>query len=264
MPVRHDLHIHSTYSDGWDMGEMATAAAEAGITTLGVTDHCPVGDDAFGRRDRYDLIETYEARRDELAAVAEDTGVAMLDGAEVNFEPRKEDRIRAFLEEAEFTYTIGSVHFVDDHDIAQPDMVGASKSERRRVVEEYVDWLIALVESELCDILGHLDLPQRSPTLRGLMDASHYARIADALAESRTTPELNAGRVDRAYATIHPHPDALPMFGERDIRFVAGSDAHTPEQLHTRLSGLSAILDDLPVEHVQFPPGVREGLSYSR
>ncbi len=256
MPVRDDLHVHSTYSDGWDMGEMATAAMEAGLSTLGVADHCPVGQDAFGRRDRYDLVETYEARRDELATVAAETGVMMLDGAEVNFEPQKEDRIRAFLEEAEFTYTIGSVHFVGDHDVAQPDLAGASAAERRRVVDEYVDWLIALVESELCEILGHLDLPQRAPALRGLMDESHYTRIANALADSRTIPELNAGRVDRTYATIHPHPDALPIFAERGISFVAGSDAHTPAQLHHRLSGLSDILETHAVEYVPFPPGL--------
>lgn len=261
MPVRHDLHIHSTYSDGWDMAEMASAATEAGLSTLGVADHCPVGEDPFGRRDRYDLVNTYGTRRDDLAAVAADTGVAMLDAAEINFDPRKEDRIRAFLHEAEFTYTIGSVHFVRDHDIAQPDLAGASESERLRVVDEYVDWLIALVESELCDILGHLDLPQRAPPLRGLMDETHYTRIANALSESGMTPELNAGRVDRTYGTIHPHPEALPIFAERDIRFVAGSDAHAPDQLQARLSGLSAILEDLPVEYTAYPRGLARELN---
>lgn len=254
MEIRHDLHTHSTYSDGWDVAEMAAAAADFGLRSIGVTDHCPIGDDRFGRRERYDLAETYRERREDLVAAASAAGIAVHDAAEVNYDPTKEDRIAAFLDEADFAYTIGSVHFADSFDIAQPELVSASLDTRQAAVDAYVDWQVALIDSELFDVVGHLDLVQRDPVLRGLMNESHYTRIADALVGSRSTPEINAGRLDRAYGTIHPHPDRLPIFAERDIAFVLGSDAHAPDQLERRLSLLVDVLEDVPVRVEQKLP----------
>ncbi len=264
MSIRHDLHVHSTYSDGWDLAEMADAARSLGVNGLGAADHCPVGPDTFERRARYDLVETFEARREELATLNEQMGIRLYDAAEVTYDPRKEDRIRAFLEEAAFEYTIGSIHYVTDHDVVRPSLEDPSAEEKRRIVEEYMDWQVALIESELFDIVGHLDLPQRSPVLRGVMTEDDYRRIAMALAESRTVPELNGGRLDRAYGTVHPHPDALSIFAEEDVSFVAGSDAHSPDQLRERLSGLSALLEDIPVDYVAVPPALAPELSCSR
>lgn len=248
MDIRHDHHTHSTYSDGWDLAEMVYAAAAFGLQSIGVTDHCPIGTDEFGRRDRYSLAQTYPERRRDIERITSSTDITVHDAAEVNYIPGREQEIAAFLEEANFSYTIGSVHVTEQFDIAQPDLQQASKRTRREAVAAFVDWQVALIESELFDIVGHLDLVQRSPALRGLMTESQYNRIADALVDSRSVPEINAGRLDRSYGTIHPHPEYLPIFASRDISFVLGSDAHAPDQLSGRLSLLKDILDDVPVE----------------
>lgn len=39
------------------------AAEASGLSGIALTDHCPVGDDPFGRRDRYGFEETHETRR---------------------------------------------------------------------------------------------------------------------------------------------------------------------------------------------------------
>lgn len=256
MALRHDLHVHSSYSDGWDMAEMVETGVETGLEGLGFADHCPIGQDRFGRRDRYNLTETYEDRRAELDTLAKRHDIRLFDAAEVNYDPAKEDRIAAFLDEAGFTYTVGSVHFAEGVDIVQPQLNPETESERRRAVERYVDWQVALIESELFDIAGHVDLVQRDPLLRGLMTDEDYERIADAFVRSRTIPEINGGRLDRSYGTIHPHPDALPIFAARDIPFVLGTDSHAPDQLERRLSLLEDVIKDVPVEIVPTPPAI--------
>lgn len=254
MSVRYDLHTHTTYSDGWDWTEMAAAAAEAGLEGIGFADHCPIGQDAYGRRERYDFAETYRDRREELHAAAGHTDIRLLDGAEVNYNREREDEIAAFLAEAEFEYTIGSVHFTNEFNFVNPDLAESPDDRRRAAVETYVDWQVALIESELFDIVSHLDLVQRSPQLRGLMERSHYARLAEALARSSTVPEINAGRLDRSYARIHPDPEWLGLFDARDIGFVVGSDAHAPDQLIERLSILEEELAVRSVRILDLPP----------
>lgn len=253
MDVRYDLHTHTTYSDGYEWSEMALAAEEAGLEAIGFADHCPVVSDEFGRREMYDFTETYPERRAEFEA-ATGNGIRVLDAAEINYDPRREEALETFVDAASFDYTIGSVHYAGEYYITHPDLADAPEKRRQDAVDTYVEWQVALIESELFDIVSHLDVVQRSPQLRGLMERSHYVRLADALATSSTVPELNAGRLDRSYGAIHPHPDWLDVFAERDITFVVGTDAHAPDQLPARLELLEAQIEEVPVDLIDVPP----------
>ena len=244
--VRADLHTHTTYSDGYDMAEMVEAAAEVGLSAVGLTDHCIPYADPFGRSDRTDFDETYDGRREDIGALSErlDADVDILDGAEVNYDPNHERAVREFLAAANFEYTIGSVHYAGEYSIADPhQLADASAATKREAGETYVDWQVRLGESELFDIVGHLDLPQRSPVLRNVMDEDQYRRLADALAGSRTVPEINAGRLDREYGHVHPHSDYLHVFREAGVGFVIGTDSHAPDRLRERTRRLEPLLD---------------------
>ncbi len=251
MSMRYDLHTHTTYSDGSDWRDMVAAAEHAGLAGIGFTDHCAIGPDEFGRRDRYDLVETYPERRTEFANG--DVSMTVFDAAEINYEPAKEAAIEAFLEQARFDYVIGSVHFTDGVHFSDPDLSDASHRRRRRAVEDYVEAQIALIESELFDVVGHLDLVQRTPSLRGLMTRSHYERIADAFEHATAIPELNAGRLDRSYGTVHPDPAHVEPFIERDIPFVVGTASHAPDQLRSRVGLLATVLEELPIRVIELP-----------
>lgn len=255
--IRYDLHTHTTYSDGWAWQEMAATAAETGLDGIGFTDHCPVVADDFGRRERYDFPDTYLERRTEFAEAAAETDLTVLDGAEVNYDPRVEDEIAAFLDEAGFAYTIGSVHGTETAHIPDAEFADADRDDRRAAIDTYVDWQVSLIESELFDVLGHLDLPQRNPAIRDLMTAADHERLADALAASRTVPELNAGRLNRSLGTVHPDPEFLGIYADRDVPFVIGTDSHAPDQLAERIALLADVLPELPVTIRALPPGIR-------
>lgn len=254
--VRYDLHTHTTFSDGYDWQEMAAAADRAGLSGIGFTDHCPVVPDEFGRRDRYGFAETYERRREEFADAALDIDV--FDGAEINWVSPAAAEIADFLASADFEYTIGSVHFTASYYTAHPseDLQKADDEVKRAAIEEYVDWQIDLVESELVDVLGHLDVTQRAGAYGELFERADYERLARALATSRTVPEINAGRLDRDGSILHPRREALEVFAEHGVPFVIGTDAHAPDQLERRIALLEEELDDLDVEILDLPPAL--------
>jgi histidinol-phosphatase (PHP family) len=178
----------------------------------------------------------------------------IFDAVELDYHPDDEDRIETFLAEAGFDYTIGSVHFAGEYDYTSASQYAdASDAERRAAVERYYDALVAAVESALFDVLGHLDVPERVPELRGLSTRADYERVAAALADSPTVPEINAGRVHRSLGRVHPNPEMLDCFRERGVGFVPGTDSHAPAELDERVPALRALLEerDVPVVDVE-------------
>lgn len=244
--MRADIHTHTTYSDGSDIDAMITAAEQAGLSALGLTDHCIVTEDDFGRRARYDLVETFQQRRRDIDAARGRTDLQLYDAAEVSYVEGTESRIASFLDTADFAYTIGSVHFAGPYNYTSGTQYSTmSATQRRRAVERYYDAVVALIQSELFDVVGHLDLPERIPALRRHTTRTDYDRVARALADSKTVPEVNAGRVHRSLGRVHPDPAILDLFTEYGLRFVLGSDSHTPAELSQRVPELRTLTDSV-------------------
>jgi histidinol-phosphatase (PHP family) len=171
----------------------------------------------------------------------------------VSYVASETDAIREFLSTADFEYTIGSVHFAGEYDYTSDAPYAAADAESRRAaVERYYDAVVDLVESDLFDVLGHLDLPQRQATLRGFSQPEDYERVAAALADSGTVPEINAGRVHRSLGQVHPDTEMLSRFRDHGVAFVLGTDSHRPGELTRRVPALEAVADEAPVELVDF------------
>ena len=253
----YDYHVHSTYSDGTFLGWMVGAAADAGLDGVGIADHLVVSDRAEQRRrrrrDGLNLDRTHDRRRAAIEDVREEYDVAVFDAAEVDYHPADEARIERFLATAEFDYHVGSVHLVDGTNVhvADPDDPAA-------FVERYVELVEAMIDSELFAIAGHVDLPERNPYLRGEMDRQQYDRLARAFADSRTVPEVNAGRSNREIdhpaddttgpGFFHPVPEFVAALREHDVSVTAGSDAHEADDLRERAALLETHFEDLGLE----------------
>ncbi len=260
MPTGHyDLHTHTTYSDGSELREMIAAAQQAGLDAIGLSDHCVVWDDPFDRSDRFDFHRTYEARRSDIEAARTEFEITVRDGVEMNYDPNYEDAIEAFLESAEFDYAIGSVHYAGEHYIVRKGFFADADDERKQeAVDTYIDWQVHLIESELFDVIGHLDLCERMPALAGFLSDDHITALIDALTNSSTIPEINGGKVfDDANAN---DPHLLERFRDAGIRFALGSDAHRPAEIGERFAYLSDIVaeSDLALLEHQEIAGERE------
>lgn len=244
----YDLHTHSAYSDGADLRAMVEAAAETGLAGVGITDHCTLIEDDFGRADRFDFEETYAERRREIVGLRTEIDIEIFDGVEVCYSPAIEDRIADFLEAAGFDYAIGSVHFADGYDFTTGAGTGDTTAARREAIDRYFDRQIDLVESGLFDIVAHIDLPNRLPGLRDLATAEHYDALAAALERSRTVPEVNAGRIRRDYGDVHPNPAFLERFD--GIPFAPGTDAHRPDEVAPRAAALEDVFTEYDLHRV--------------
>ncbi|PSP83377.1 histidinol-phosphatase [Halobacteriales archaeon QS_1_68_17] len=250
-----DYHVHTNYSDGSFLYNMVAAAADAGLDGVGIADHCVVSerDGPRGQRRRlgFPLDEVYERRRAAIADVREWFGIDIYDAVEMDYDPRDETEIRAFLDEAGFDYAVGSVHWIDGVNVhAERYFADCSERERRAAVDEYFEKLVALVESELFEVAAHLDLVERNPPLQGCATEDHYRAVAGALADSRTVPELNAGRVLDDYGRFHPHPDFLSVLREYDVPLTVGSDSHEPGEIGPRVDRIGSFLAERGIEPV--------------
>jgi histidinol-phosphatase (PHP family) len=254
VPVAYDYHVHTNYSDGEVMPSMVAAAEEAGLRAVGFADHCNVATreriQQAKREYGFNLDQTYLLRREAIESFREETDLRIFDAVELDYDPRDEDEIAAFLDEADFDYAIGSVHRVDGTNIqSSTPFIDMSERERRALVDDYYERLADLVASELFAIAAHPDLVERTPELRGYTTPDHHELVADAFRNSRTIPEINAGRVRREYGDFHPATDFRAALRERGVEFVVGSDSHSPEEVRNRKN----VLDDHFAERAVTP-----------
>lgn len=251
--VRVDYHAHSNYSDGHFLFAMANAAERAGLDAIGFADHCHLsGDDELrANRDEFGfhLDLTYERRRRGIERVEAEHDLRVFDAVEIDYLPAETTRIADFLEEAGFDYAVGSVHQVGGKNVQRDGAFrGEPDSVREAVVDDYYDALVSLVESGLFDVAAHVDLVERTPSLRGFSTQEHYDRVAAALADAETVPEINAGRALGDYGEFHPAPALLETLRDHDVEFVVGTDSHQPEEVGRRVDALEAHLDDLGID----------------
>lgn len=245
----HDYHVHSTYSDGDFLHRMVAAAEDAGLAGVGFADHCPISDRESVTRWRdelgFSLDLTYERRRRAIERTRERTDIEVYDAVEVDYHPDDESVIREFLSDAGFEYHVGSVHELRGHNVHDGHFDDLSEAERLAVVDEYFETVVALVEFGAFDILAHPDIVERNDALRGLATVEHYHDVATALAGSDTIPEINAGRIDRAYGEFHPNDEFVSVLGEYDVAVTLGTDAHDPTELRERAPALRAHAEEI-------------------
>ena len=229
----HDYHVHSSYSDGYFLEQMVSAAEDAGLDGVGIADHCNVSARDSMREYReamgFNLDMTYQRRRAAIERRRAKADIAVHDAAEIDYPPADEAEIEAFLDGAQFDYAVGSVHELRGKNVHEPYFERFSETERQTIVDEYFDAVVSLVDSGLFDILAHPDIVERNTALRGLATEEQYREVAAALESSGTVPELNAGRINSSYGRFHPNADFLSVLSEYDIEVTIGSDAHKPD-----------------------------------
>lgn len=249
--MEYDYHAHSTFSDGSEMETMIEAAQDVGLDGIGFADHCNVSIEEPGMSLAWDLDETYPERRRKVQTLREEFDLRIFDAVEMDYRPEDEERIETFLGEADFDYTLGSVHHVGTRDVAAPTPFSDEPDEvRRQFVDRYFELVVELIESELFDVVAHLDLTERNANLRTYATEEHYRAVAAALATSSTVPELNAGRVFSDYGEVHPHPEFLEVLLDEGIPFVPGTDSHLGDEVGRRTEYISENIREWDIQIV--------------
>lgn len=150
---------------------------------------------------------------------------------EMDYTPGKHQEMKDFIGAYDFDYVIGSIHWVDDFGI---DLAEFRKEWDRRdlfnTYEKYFDQVVTLAESNLFDIVGHLDLVKIFKYIPNDEEflLQQYDRATTALANSKTCVEISTAGLRKPIGELYPDPRLLQMCFDKKIPIVLSSDAHVP------------------------------------
>lgn len=228
-----DYHMHTPlcrHAVGEPV-EYARRARELGLREIGFTDHSPMARDDFDNWRMFnhqlgDYIAAVEHARREVPEVN------ILIGLEVDYLPGHEDWIRQLAQRHDWDFFIGSVHYISDWAIDDPQTIPRWRQhDPFDVWQRYFKLLTVAAASGLFNIIGHADLPKKFD-IRPKEDCGPlYAPFLDAAAASGTAIELNTAGLRKECREIYPNAQLLGMARERDVAITFGSDAHAPGEV---------------------------------
>lgn len=244
--MKSSFHNHSSWSDGAKpIADLWRAAAERGLTQVGISDHFTLHPE--GETISWSLplerLDAYVAEVRQLRATpasvfgpggAADTPPALRLGLEVDWFPGMREALHARLVDAPWDYLIGSVHFVDEMPIDGRVVHWRSRDEEalREVLRGYWRRIRGLAESGLFDVVGHLDLYKKHALApAGAEDMPEAEEALDAIAANGLIVELNTAGWHKACRDAYPTPALLERCRAREIPVLISADAHLPEHV---------------------------------
>ncbi len=250
--IRQNLHTHTVYDDGKNTpAEMARAALDAGLTSLGFSGHSVLpyeNDWAMTERSAAEYLADVERTRREFAGRLE------------IFLGLEWDLLSAPPEG--FDYVIGSVHHLGP---ALPGFTVDESPEATRtglrehfggstadMAEAYFAQYEALAACPFADVVGHFDLLTKFDEKEGIFDEAD-PRFLDAamaalelLCRADRIFEVNTGAISRGWRTT-PYPSLrlLRELRDRGARVMVTSDAHSADSLTCAFARTEAMLREL-------------------
>jgi histidinol-phosphatase (PHP family) len=258
--VLTDLHVHlrpddldATATDHFtteNAERYREVATERGVAVLGVSEHVHRFHQALSVWDHPFWVEN---ARDDIDAYCEFVrdGTDLLLGIEADYVFGREDRMANLLEEREWDYVIGSVHFLLDRAV---DMRGDwdvwRSADPDKVWRRYFETLGEAARTGMFDVLAHPDLvkvwggdaPRPEGDLRRFYDLA-----MDGIADSDVAIEVSTAGLRKPVGEIYPAPAFLEMCLEAGRPVALSSDAHVPGDLAFRYDEAVALLSDLGV-----------------
>ncbi len=259
-----DYHLHlrpddpaaapARYFTSENAERYRAVAQEHGIVELGVSEHIYRFHQAlelwrhpYWERYAHDDLDAY------CTFVREDTDLRL--GIEADFLPGAEDRTATMLQERDFDYVVGSVHFIREGAVDMDDYSawgtgGAASAEQ--VWSRYFETVAESARSGLFDIIAHPDLvkiwgsehpermPQRDPRF-------YYERTVEALAEADVAVEVSTAGLRKPVGELYPAPAFLTMCLEAGVPVALSSDAHNPAEVGYGYGSALELLGELGV-----------------
>ncbi len=217
-------HTYRCNHAAGDDREYVEAAIEAGIRTLGFSDHAPYvgfdGDYYSGYRMRPEMLEDYVISVNSLKEIyAGDIDIHL--GLEAEYYPEQFDEFLEFIRPYGIEYMILGQHFIDtdQYGTYAPHIKDRGESER------YVDQCIEAMNTGLFSYVAHPDifgLDRDDPDYEVL--AEKYCRAAK---DAGIPLELNF--LGLATGRIYPCDEFFSVVGKVGNDVIYGFDAHRPE-----------------------------------
>ncbi len=228
-------------------------ADERGVTELGVSEHVyrfeqalTVWQHPLWREFAIDDIDAY------CEFVRARTDLRL--GIEADFVAGAEDRMANLLQERDFDYVVGSVHFLREHSIDMDDYsVWDRGHSAEEIWERYFQTLAEAARSGLFDILAHPDLvkvwgadrPRPEGDLR-----RYYEPAIEAIAEAGIAVEVSTAGLRKRTRELYPAQAFLEMCVEAGAPIALSSDAHRPEDVGADYDQALELLDRVGISEL--------------
>jgi histidinol-phosphatase (PHP family) len=260
-----DYHVHlrpdedgtpaSRYFTAANAERYREVAAERGIEELGVAEHVhrftaalDVWQHPFWRREARDDLDDY------VTFVREETDLRL--GIEADFVPGREDRMAALLDQHEWDYVVGSVHFLGDFAVDWDDAeidIWRRESSPERVWKRYFEAVRASALSGLFDVIGHPDLVKIWGSGRPLPDTDlrrYYEPTVEAMLDAGVAMEVSTAGLRKPVNEIYPARAMLEMAVDAQLPIALSSDAHRPTELGFGYEQAVQLLTDCGVREI--------------
>jgi histidinol-phosphatase (PHP family) len=255
--VLTDYHVHLRPDDPEQTAARAFTAANAeryrevaserGIEELGVAEHVyrftaalDVWQHPLWQEYAHDDLDAY------CSFVRDETDLRL--GIEADFVPGREERMRELLEQREWDYVIGSIHFLAEGalDYDRYDVWNSGRSPDH-VWRTYFTWLGEAAASGMFDVLAHPDLVKHWGDQRPWPERDlrfYYDLAMEQIAESGVAVEISTAGLRKPVGEVYPSAALLEMLVDAGVPLALSSDAHEPDQLGYRYDEAVALLAD--------------------
>ena len=238
-----DYHVHSTQSiDGRSsVDEMCRRAVELNVMEIGFCEHVDFEptDAGFGFFNYKRYSEAIDQARSKFA-----NELTIRKGVEVDYSEEYEIHIREWIEDKDFDFLVGSVHYIDH---VAFDLQRKLTMPPEVAVRKYYEKIRQAAESRLFSVIGHFDVI-RSYIPPGCDPASTASDIIDIALERMIANRVHLEINSRRRENQEPFPSRnliLRYLDKGGELFSLGSDAHSAERLGIGITQAMDLLRNL-------------------
>jgi histidinol-phosphatase (PHP family) len=243
-----NYHTHTRFSDGKGEPELfVQQAVKLGFDALGFSEHSPLPfDNTFALKS--EKLDEYTSTIRNLQE-KHGTDIKVYLGMEIDYIPRLSENFAELKSQCGLEYTIGSVHlvvspggelwFIDGPvpEIYDDGLKSLFRGDIRSAVTAYFRQTNQMIETQLPDIIGHLDKIKMHNQERFFKEDEPWykALVSETLgliSQKGTIVEVNTrGIYKKRSATAYPGIDILKQLKTMGIPVTISSDAHQVHEL---------------------------------
>ena len=175
-----------------------------------------------GKKEQAHSLDEYKALIDEIRSI--DYPVKVNFGLEVCWFEQHEDYIRNLLNECDFDYALGSVHWIDNWTFNQRKYQWLGK-DVDKLYRRYYEMSNTLIKSDIFDIIAHPDLIRCHGIYPKYDLTETYYELCENAKAHNVMIEMNTSK------GLGLNSQLFDIAKQVGVKFSTGSDAHCPENV---------------------------------
>ena len=251
-----DYHLHGNTSvdTKLTLKEIYDIAVQKGIKNICYTNHQEPMEFVNGKTDQSLTPDGLARYKQEFSEVKKDSKINVYFGTEVSYNEGFEKETNKFINENDFDFVLGSVHYALGMHLADKrDALKIQMQDPAKICKDYFRLLAKAIKSGMFDVIAHADLYKRKMINEPdfALYKKQWERIAELLKKHKVGFEINTSYKKDKYDGTYPDERIIRLFVEKGVNIITlGSDSHKPEQVGYRIDEMEKLLKSMGVKQV--------------